>query len=88
MPSMWLPKHVGERYDILRRLRALNTFVPGADQLDVSHLRDILQAQEAKAGEPTPPKPVRTIPKEQVAMGLRDYLDFLRAQKEGRRRIY
>ena len=88
MPEVWLPQREGERYAIVKRLRQLNIFVPGWQQLDVSHLRDILQAQEEKAGKPTPSKPVRTMPREQVIEGLRDYLTFLRAKKENRKRTY
>lgn len=88
MPQVWLPQQEGERYEIVKRLRQLGVFVPGWQQLDVSHLRDILQAQEEKAQKPTAPKPVRTVPREQVIEGLRDYLGFLQAQKEGRRRVY
>jgi hypothetical protein len=88
MPKLWLPQHVGERYEITKRLRELNVFVAGAEQLDVSHLRDILQKEEHKAGQVKPKEEVPRLPKEQVQMGLRDYIGFLKARREGRRRVY
>lgn len=88
MPRLWLPQYVGKRYEILKRLRALGVFVPGWQEMDVSHLQEILQWQEEKATKPKPPKPTPTLPREEIIAGLRDYRDHLRARREGRRRIY
>jgi len=88
MTRMWLPSHVGERYETIRRLKELGTYVAGAEQLDVSHLRDILQAEEEKAQVKKPPRPAPRFSREQVAEALKDYRDWQNAQKQGRRRLY
>jgi len=88
MGQLWLPRQEGERWAMVKRLRELGVLVPGWQQLDTSHLRDILQAQEEKAKVPKAPKPVSTMPREQVVAGLRDYLAFLKAKGENRRRFY
>ncbi len=88
MPQMWLPQEEGERRQIVRRLKQeFNTFVPGWQLLDVSHLRDILAAQVQEA-RPAPPRPQGKLPREQVIIGLRDFRDFNQARREGRRRLY
>ena len=88
MARLWLPKEEGERYAIIKRLRQLGVFVPGWQQLETSYLQAILEAQEEKATKPKPPKPVSTMPRERVVAGLRDYLDFLKAKRESRKRFY
>lgn len=88
MARIWLPQHEGKRYEIVKRLRALGVFVPGWQEMDVSHLEEILQWQEEKAGNKKAPEPVRKLPREQVIAGLKDYLGFLRAKRENRRRLY
>jgi len=88
MARIWLPQHVGKRYEIVKRLRALGVFVPGWQEMDVSHLEEILQWQEEKAAKPRPPRPAPRLPREQIIAGLRDYRDFLKARREGRRRLY
>jgi len=88
MPDFWLPQQEGERWAIVKRLRQLNVFVPGWQQLEVSYLQAILDVQEEKAAKPKPPKPVSTMPREQVVAGLRDYLGFLKAKRENRKRFY
>ena len=88
MGQLWLPQQEGERWAIVKRLRELGVLVPGWQQLEVSYLQAILDVQLEKAKAPKPPKPVRTVPREQVVAGLRDYLGFLKAKRENRRRFY
>lgn len=88
MGKLWLPQRVGERWQIVRRLRQLGVLVPGWEQLEVSYLRDLLQKEEHLARQPKPEKQFSTKPKEEVAAALRDVRDFKAARREGRRRIY
>ncbi len=57
MPRLWLPTHQyarphmapqNEREDLLNRLWATRTLIPGAEQMELPELRDRVQAQEAK----------------------------------------
>lgn len=88
MARLWLPQPVGERYEIKRRLREIGVFVPDWRTMDISQFREILQWQEEKAAKPKPPKPAPTMSREQIIIGLRDYRDFQKARREGRRRLY
>jgi hypothetical protein len=83
-----MPRHVGARYEIVKRLRQLGVFVPGWQQLEVSHLRDILAKYEEQAANPKPARQFSVMPKEQIAGALKDFRDFTQARREGRRRIY
>lgn len=88
MAGFYLPQEESERWKIVQRLkREFNTFVPGWQLLDVSHLRDILAAQVQEA-RPAAPRPEAKLPREQVIIGLRDFRDFNQARREGRRRLY
>jgi len=93
MARIWLPlgkprQGASERDQIVLRLRELGVHVPGAQSLDISQLREILHWQEERAKSavvaPEPPR----LSREQVKQGLRDYRDFQKARKEGRRRLY
>ena len=85
MTRIYLPRHQIERLEIMRRLRELNVFIPGWEQLDTRHLRDILQKEEELAGRPKPPKPERKMPKDQIVLGLKEFLAFQRSREAGRR---
>lgn len=88
MARLWLPKPVGERYQMIKRLRELGVYVAGAETLDLSHLRDILAKYEEQEAKPKPPREFSMMPREQVAAALKDWRDFVKARREGRRRVY
>ena len=88
MPRLWLPQHEGVRWEIVKRLRELGVLVPGWQQLEVSHLRDILAKYEEQAAQPKPARQFSFMSREQIAAGLKDWRDFVKAKKEGRRRVY
>jgi len=93
MPRIWLPignprLATSERDQIVLRLRELGVHVPGAQSLDISQLREILAWQQERAASAVViPEPQR-LSREQVRQGLKDFLDFQKARREGRRRIY
>ena len=87
MTRIYLPRYEITRRQILKRLRELNVYVPGAEQLDVSHLRDILQKEEELAQRPKAPRPERKLPKSEIVLGLQELLDWRRI-KEGGGRLY
>ena len=93
MPRIWLPigkprQGASERDQIVLRLRELGVHVPGAHEIDISHLREILAWQEERAATVQPISPPPRLSREQVSQGLRDYRDFQKARREGRRRLY
>lgn len=96
MPRIWLPigkprQAVTEHGQIVLRLRELGVHVPGAHDLDISELREILCWQEEKAAKAVKSGLVTVQPrfsKEQVRLALSDALNFNKARREGRRRLY
>lgn len=89
MTHIYLPRHEIEKRQIVKRLREeFQTFVPGWQQLDVSHLRDILQKEEALSDKAKPPRPEPRLPRDQIRLGLKDYLAWRRLQEESGRRLF
>jgi len=96
MPRIWLPigkphQAVTERDQIVLRLRELGVHVPAAQEQDISQLREILCWQEEKAAKAAKAGLVTAPPRfsrEQVRLALKDALDFNKARREGRRRLY
>ena len=77
MGVIYLPPRVGERYEIIKRLRQLNVLVAGWGEVPIEQLRDILEAEEEKARKKkVEDRPKRTYPVKEVGQILRDYLDW------------
>lgn len=89
MTRIYLPRHEIEKRQIVKRLREeFQTYVPGWQQLDASHLRDILQKEEALSDKPKPPKPESKLSKDEIRLGLKDYLAWRRLHEDGGRRLF
>lgn len=88
MARVWLPRPVGQRYQMILRLRELGVFVAGAEAMDLSELHEILLWQEERAKQPKPPKPVSKLTRAEVIQGLKEFREFRQARREGRRRLY
>ncbi|KKN73879.1 hypothetical protein LCGC14_0396810 [marine sediment metagenome] len=73
--QIWLPISYGGR--------TRNILIPYSHSIDESQLNDIVQWQTEKTLDELkklPPKPVRTISKEDVGEILKDYMKFLRRE--------
>src|SRR3990172_1539125 len=101
MAKLWLPLSAAPRHavrdhreELMQRLRDINVSVPGAEALDLSHLRDLVEWQEEQAGVDArkalerPAHQPKGLPREQVIEGLREYFAYLRPRREGRKRLY
>jgi len=89
MARLWLPREEGERYFIMKRLKELNVYLAGAEQLELAYLRDILQAQEEGGRVPIPKfTPQQTVPKEVIAQELKNIKRHIEERREGRRKFY
>jgi len=97
MARLWLPlgraptrPPQDERDEIVRQLRDLGVYLPGARDTDISQLREILHWQQERAARPEPdrPQPTPGLTREQIICELREYRNHLRARQEGRRGVY
>ena len=104
MPRIWLPMTKGlqgatpqnERQDLLNRLHECRVLVPGADTLDIIHLRDLVQKEEDKlavqqlkedAEAESGRNLVHKMDPNQVRLAMREYLDWKR-MKKGLKPVY
>ena len=83
-----------ERDRLLNRLVELRVILPDAEQMEMTKLRDYVQWQEeraehhAKAALLRPAHQPKKLSREQVITGLREYHEYRKARREGRRRLY
>ena len=76
MPTLWLPISAAqqnpktEKQAIMLRLRQLGYLVPGWEQLEVQHLRDILAKAEHQAEQTQPQRLDLSSQERDVAAGI------------------
>ena len=68
-------------------------YIPGADSMDISQLREIIHWQQEKfAGESKDkgPKPIARFSRQEVGKALKEYRKWLRAKREdpGHKLVY
>jgi hypothetical protein len=102
MVKLWLPlgaapRHAvrDEREELMQRLRDIGVAVPGAAELEVQQLRDLVQWQEERAEADRraallrPAHRPKTLSREEVLIGLREYYhDYVVPHREGRKKFY
>jgi len=99
--ELWLPirsqlRPVREERDLLlNRLVELRVLVPGAKDLELSELRDLVQWQEERKADDIkkalwrPAYRPKKLSRQQVVIGLREYYhEFVIPRREGRKRLY
>jgi hypothetical protein len=83
-----------ERDELMNRLMRIKVMIPGAQRMELSELRDLVQWQEERHAVDIqkalwrPANRPKKLTREQVQTGLREYLAFIRPRMEGRQRIY
>ena len=89
MAVLVLPQAVGERYEIVKKLRRLGCFVAGWELVPISQLRDIWQKEEelARAKKPDP-VPLSVAKRKEVGAALKEYRQYLALRKDGSRKLF
>ena len=97
MPRLWLPTHKysrpypnpqNEREDLLNRLYATRTMIPGSKTMDIHELRDRVEQQECKEREGYYDKhakkkaAVSAAKREQAIGAMREFADWRRKRKQ------
>ena len=86
--KLFLPTPVGERYEIIKKLRKLNVFVAGWEITDIVQLRDMLQEEEELARKKRIAKtPLSVAKRKEVGKALKEYREYLEVRKSAQHKF-